>query len=154
MQLGMIGLGRMGANMVRRLQKNGHTCVVYDRSAETVKQLAGEGATGASSLDDFIQKLQKPRAIWLMVPAGVVDASIKDLVSKLESGDILIDGGNSYYIDDIRRAKELQPKGIHYVDVGTHPPQTDHSELHSVCSCKSNCEKKIAERAKKLLEAL
>jgi 6-phosphogluconate dehydrogenase len=119
MQLGMIGLGRMGANMVRRLQKNGHTCVVFDRSAETVKQLAGEGATGASSLDDFVQKLQKPRAIWLMVPAGVVDASIKDLVPKLDSGDILIDGGNSYYIDDIRRAKELQPKGIHYVDVGT-----------------------------------
>jgi len=119
MQLGMIGLGRMGANMVRRLQKNGHTCVVYDRSAETVKQLAGEGATGANTLDDFIQKLQKPRAIWLMVPAGVVDASIKDLVPKLDSGDILIDGGNSYYIDDIRRAKELQPKGIHYVDVGT-----------------------------------
>src|SRR6267143_5472108 len=119
MQLGMIGLGRMGANMVRRLQKNGHTCVVYDRSAETVKQLAGEGATGANSLDDFIQKLQKPRAIWLMVPAGVVDASIKDLLPKLASGDILIDGGNSYYIDDIRRAKELQPKGIHYVDVGT-----------------------------------
>jgi 6-phosphogluconate dehydrogenase len=119
MQLGMIGLGRMGANMVRRLQKNGHTCVVFDRSAETVKQLAGEGATGATSLDDFIQKLQKPRAIWLMVPAGVVDASIKDLVPKLDSGDILIDGGNSYYIDDIRRAKELQPKGMHYVDVGT-----------------------------------
>jgi 6-phosphogluconate dehydrogenase len=119
MQLGMIGLGRMGANMVRRLQKNGHTCVVFDRTAETVKQLAGEGATGATSLDDFIQKLQKPRAIWLMVPAGVVDASIKDLVPKLDSGDILIDGGNSYYIDDIRRAKELQPKGIHYVDVGT-----------------------------------
>jgi len=119
MQLGMIGLGRMGANMVRRLQKNGHTCVVFDRSAETVKQLAGEGATGATSLDDFIQKLQKPRAIWLMVPAGVVDASIKDLVPKLDSDDILIDGGNSYYIDDIRRAKELQPKGIHYVDVGT-----------------------------------
>ncbi len=119
MQLGMIGLGRMGANMVRRLQKNGHSCVVFDRSAETVKQLAGEGATGANSLDDFIQKLQKPRAIWLMVPAGVVDASIKDLVPKLDSGDILIDGGNSYYIDDIRRAKELQPKGIHYVDVGT-----------------------------------
>src|SRR6266404_3982355 len=119
MQLGMIGLGRMGANMVRRLQKNGHTCVVYDRSAETVKQLAGEGATGAKSLDDFIQKLQKPRAIWLMVPAGVVGASIKDLLPKLESDDILIDGGNSYYIDDIRRAKELQAKGIHYVDVGT-----------------------------------
>jgi 6-phosphogluconate dehydrogenase len=119
MQLGMIGLGRMGANMVRRLQKNGHACVVYDRSEETVKQLAAEGATGANSLDDFIQKLQKPRAIWLMVPAGVVDASIKDLVPKLDSGDILIDGGNSYYIDDIRRAKELQRKGIHYVDVGT-----------------------------------
>ena len=119
MQLGMIGLGRMGANMVRRLQKNGHTCVVYDRSAETVKQLAGEGAIGANSLDDFVQKLQKPRAIWLMVPAGVVDSSIKELAPKLASGDILIDGGNSYYIDDIRRANELKAKGIHYVDVGT-----------------------------------
>jgi 6-phosphogluconate dehydrogenase len=119
MQLGMIGLGRMGANMVRRLVKNGHTCVVYDRTPATVQQLAGEGATGSSSLDDFVQKLQKPRAIWLMVPAGVVDASIKDLLPKLESGDILIDGGNSYYIDDIRRAKELKAKGIHYVDVGT-----------------------------------
>src|SRR5947208_1960691 len=119
MQLGMIGLGRMGANMVRRLKNNGHTCVVYDRSAETVKQLAGEGATGANSLDEFVQKLQKPRAIWLMVPAGVVDASIKELLPKLESGDILIDGGNSYYIDDIRRAKELSAKNIHYVDVGT-----------------------------------
>jgi 6-phosphogluconate dehydrogenase len=119
MQLGMIGLGRMGANMVRRLVKNGHTCVVYDRTPATVQQLAGEGATGSSSLDDFVQKLQKPRAIWLMVPAGVVDASIKDLLAKLESGDILIDGGNSYYIDDIRRAKELKTKGIHYVDVGT-----------------------------------
>ena len=119
MQLGMIGLGRMGANMVRRLQKNGHTCVVYDRSAETVKQLAGEGAIGANSLDDFVQKLQKPRAIWLMVPAGAVDSSIKELAPKLASGDILIDGGNSYYIDDIRRANELKAKGIHYVDVGT-----------------------------------
>ena len=119
MQLGMIGLGRMGANMVRRLQKNGHQCVVFDRTPATVQQLASEGATGSTSLDDFVQKLQKPRAIWLMVPAAVVDSSIKDLVPKLESGDILIDGGNSYYIDDIRRAKELQPKGIHYVDVGT-----------------------------------
>jgi 6-phosphogluconate dehydrogenase len=119
MQLGMIGLGRMGANMVRRLQKNGHQCVVYDRTPATVQQLAGEGATGATSLDDLVQKLQKPRAIWLMVPAAVVDASIKDLLPKLESGDILIDGGNSYYIDDIRRAKELKPNGIHYVDVGT-----------------------------------
>jgi 6-phosphogluconate dehydrogenase len=119
MQLGMIGLGRMGANMVRRLQKNGHQCVVFDRTPATVQLLAGEGATGSTSLDDFVQKLQKPRAIWLMVPAAVVDASIKDLLPKLESGDILIDGGNSYYIDDIRRAKELKPKGIHYVDVGT-----------------------------------
>src|SRR5246500_3633581 len=119
MQLGMIGLGRMGANMVRRLKKNGHTCVVYDRSADSVKQLAAEGATGANSLDDFVQKLQKPRAIWLMVPAAVVDASIAELLPKLDAGDILIDGGNSYYIDDTRRAKELKPKSIHYVDVGT-----------------------------------
>ena len=119
MQLGMIGLGRMGANMVRRLQKNGHQCVVFDRTPATVQQLAGEGATGSNSLDDFVQKLQKPRAIWLMVPAAVVDASIRDLLPKLEAGDILIDGGNSYYIDDIRRAQELKPKGIHYVDVGT-----------------------------------
>src|SRR5579859_1368462 len=119
MQLGMIGLGRMGANMVRRLQKNGHKCVVYDRSAESVKLLAGEGATGTASLDEFVNKLQKPRAIWLMVPAAVVDATLQDLTSKLQSGDILIDGGNSYYIDDIRRAKELAEKGIHYVDVGT-----------------------------------
>jgi 6-phosphogluconate dehydrogenase len=119
MQLGMIGLGRMGANMVRRLQKNGHKCVVYDRSADSVKQLEGEGATGATSLDDFVKKLQKPRAIWLMVPAAVVDASLHDLLVKLEAGDIVIDGGNSYYIDDIRRAKELSAKGIHYCDVGT-----------------------------------
>ncbi|HET7105364.1 MAG TPA: decarboxylating 6-phosphogluconate dehydrogenase [Candidatus Acidoferrum sp.] len=119
MQLGMIGLGRMGANMVRRLIKNGHQCVVYDRSPESVKQLTGEGATGSTSIDDFIGKLQKPRAIWLMVPAAVVDATIADLAPKLSKDDILIDGGNSYYIDDIRRAKELAPKGIHYVDVGT-----------------------------------
>src|SRR5258706_9570011 len=119
MQLGMIGLGRMGANMVRRLQKNGHKCVVYDRSAESVKQLEGEGATGATSLDDFVKKLQKPRAVWLMVPAAVVDASLHDLVGKLEKDDVVIDGGNSYYIDDIRRAKELSSKGIHYCDVGT-----------------------------------
>jgi 6-phosphogluconate dehydrogenase len=119
MQLGMIGLGRMGANMVRRLQKGGHKCVVYDRSADSVKQLSSEGSTGSSSLDDFAKKLSKPRAIWLMVPAGVVDATLRDLAPKLESGDIVIDGGNSYYIDDIRRAKELSPKGIHYVDVGT-----------------------------------
>src|SRR5437763_3779885 len=108
MQLGMIGLGRMGANMVRRLQKSGHQCVVYDRTPATILQLASEGATGASSVDDFVRKLQKPRAIWLMVPAAVVDNSIKELLPKLDSGDILIDGGNSYYVDDIRRAKELQ----------------------------------------------
>jgi 6-phosphogluconate dehydrogenase len=119
MQLGMIGLGRMGANMVRRLEKDGHKCVVYDRSPDSVKQLAGEGATGSSSTDDFIAKLQTPRAIWLMVPAAVVDATIASLLPKLEKDDILIDGGNSYYIDDIRRAKELAPRGIHYVDVGT-----------------------------------
>ena len=115
----MIGLGRMGANMVRRLIKDGHQCVVYDRSADTVKQLATEKATGASSLADFVQKLNQPRAIWLMVPAAVVDQSIAELLPLLEAGDILIDGGNSYYVDDIRRAKELATKGIHYVDVGT-----------------------------------
>jgi 6-phosphogluconate dehydrogenase len=119
MQLGMIGLGRMGANMVRRLQKNGHQCVVYDRSAESVKQLAGEGAAGSASLDDFVKKLQKPRAVWLMVPAGAVDATLRELAGKLASSDIVIDGGNSYYVDDIRRAKELAAKGLHYVDVGT-----------------------------------
>ncbi len=119
MQLGMIGLGRMGANMVRRLLKDGHQCVVYDRSADAVNQLAKEKATGASSLADFVQKLKTPRAIWLMVPAAVVDQSIADLLPLLEAGDILIDGGNSYYVDDIRRAKELAKKGLHYVDVGT-----------------------------------
>jgi 6-phosphogluconate dehydrogenase len=119
MQLGMIGLGRMGANMVRRLIKAGHQCVVYDRSPEAVKELVKDKATGSDSLADFIKKLSKPRAVWLMVPAGVVDHSIADLSSLLEPGDILIDGGNSYYIDDIRRAKELASKNIHYVDVGT-----------------------------------
>jgi 6-phosphogluconate dehydrogenase len=119
MQLGMIGLGRMGANMVRRLEKNGHQCVIYDRTPATVDALAKEGATGASSIDDFVKKLAKPRAVWLMVPAGVVDATLHELTSKLDVGDIVIDGGNSYYIDDIRRAKELSAKGIHYVDVGT-----------------------------------
>src|ERR1700757_1229840 len=119
MQLGMIGLGRMGANMVRRLQKAGHQCVVYDRSAEAVKQLSAEGATASTTVDEFVAKLQKPRAIWLMVPAAVVDTTIAELVPKLSKDDILIDGGNSYYIDDIRRAKELSAKGIHYVDVGT-----------------------------------
>src|ERR1700759_4154926 len=119
MQLGMIGLGRMGANMVRRLEKNGHQCVVFDRTQATVDALAKEGATGSSSIDDFIKKLNKPRAIWLMVPAAVVDGTLHELSSKLDVGDIIIDGGNSYYIDDIRRAKELSAKGIHYVDCGT-----------------------------------
>src|SRR5207342_3625501 len=119
MQLGMIGLGRMGANMVRRLIKGGHQCVVFDMFPKAVEELAKEKAIGASSLADFVKKLAKPRAVWLMVPAAVVDKSIADLLPLLESGDILIDGGNSYYIDDIRRAKELTPKGIHYVDVGT-----------------------------------
>ena len=119
MQLGMVGLGRMGANMVRRLMKAGHNCVVFDMSQKSVAELAGEGATGSSSIQDFIGKLQKPRAIWLMIPAAVVDSTIAEIAPHLEAGDILIDGGNSYYIDDIRRAKDLQPKGIHYVDVGT-----------------------------------
>jgi len=119
MQLGMIGLGRMGANMVRRLIGGGHDCVVFDMSPKAVAQLAKEKAVGASSLADFVKKLAKPRAVWLMVPAAVVDRTIADLLPLLEKGDILIDGGNSYYVDDIRRAKELTPKGIHYVDVGT-----------------------------------
>src|SRR5256712_11050643 len=118
-QLGMIGLGRMGANMVRRLLKDGHQCVVFDRSPKAVQELTQEKAVGASSLADFVKKLETPRAVWLMVPAAVVDKSIADLLPLLEKGDILIDGGNSYYIDDIRRAKELASKGIHYVDVGT-----------------------------------
>jgi 6-phosphogluconate dehydrogenase len=119
MQLGMIGLGRMGANMVRRLIKGGHECVVYDVSPKSVEALAKEKAVGSSSLQDFVKKLAKPRAVWLMVPAAVVDKTIEELVSLLEAGDILIDGGNSYYVDDIRRAKALAPKKIHYVDVGT-----------------------------------
>jgi 6-phosphogluconate dehydrogenase len=119
MQLGMIGLGRMGANMVRRLMKAGHKCVVYDVTAAAVDSLAKEGATGAKSIEDFVSKLDKPRAIWLMVPAAYVDSTIEQLAPKLEKGDILIDGGNSYYRDDVDRQKKLQPKGIHYVDVGT-----------------------------------
>jgi len=118
-QLGMIGLGRMGANMVRRLLKNGHECVVYDRSTDAVSGLSGEGATGSDSVAAFVAKLSKPRAIWLMVPAGVVDSSIADLLPLLEAGDILIDGGNSYYVDDIKRAAELREKQVEYVDVGT-----------------------------------
>jgi 6-phosphogluconate dehydrogenase len=119
MQLGMIGLGRMGANMVRRLMKAGHECVVWDMNPASVKGLAAEGASGADSLDAFVAKLKPPRAVWLMVPAGVVDASVGQLAATLQKDDVLIDGGNSYYIDDIRRQNDLRPKGIHYVDVGT-----------------------------------
>jgi 6-phosphogluconate dehydrogenase len=119
MQLGMIGLGRMGANMVRRLIRDGHDCVAYDVFPQAVEALAKENAVGAKSLKEFVQKLSKPRAIWLMVPAAVVDKTIAELTPLLNEGDILIDGGNSYYIDDIRRAKNLTPTGIHYVDVGT-----------------------------------
>jgi 6-phosphogluconate dehydrogenase len=119
MQLGMIGLGRMGSNMVKRLLHHDQECVVYDVHAAAVDPLVKEGATGAASLDEFLAKLKPPRAIWLMVPAAVVDATIDKLADRLEKGDILIDGGNSYYHDDIRRAVALKPKGIHYVDVGT-----------------------------------
>ena len=119
MQLGMIGLGRMGANMVRRLIRKGHSCVVFDRSSKAVADLVRDHAIGADSLIDLVKKLEKPRAVWLMVPAAVVDQTIADLLPHLEAGDILIDGGNSYYVDDIKRAKDLAPKQIHYVDVGT-----------------------------------
>jgi len=119
MQLGMIGLGRMGANMVHRLLAGGHQCVVFDRSPKAVEELARARAVGASSIADLVKKLETPRAVWLMVPAAAVDATIEDLVPLLAPGDILIDGGNSYYVDDIRRAQELGRKGIHYVDVGT-----------------------------------
>jgi len=119
MQLGMIGLGRMGGNMVRRLIKGGHECVVFDRSQKAVAELAKEKAVGSASIQDFAKKLNKPRAVWMMVPAAVVDETISGIIPYLEAGDILIDGGNSYYVDDIRRAKDLATKGIHYVDVGT-----------------------------------
>jgi len=119
MQLGMIGLGRMGANMVRRLMRGGHQCVVWDQNHANVESLAREGAAGALTLDDLLKALQPPRAVWLMIPAAVVDATLAELSARMESGDIVIDGGNSYYIDDIRRAKELDAKGLHYVDVGT-----------------------------------
>ncbi len=119
MQIGMIGLGRMGANMVRRLLRGGHESVVFDRSPKAVDELIHEKAIGAADLQEFVQRLKRPRAVWLMVPAAVVDQTISDLLPYLESGDTIIDGGNSYYIDDIRRAKELASKGIHYVDVGT-----------------------------------
>jgi 6-phosphogluconate dehydrogenase len=119
MQIGMIGLGRMGSNMVRRLIAAGHDCVVFDMAPKAIQDLVKAKATGASSLADLVKKLNKPRAVWMMVPAAVVDRTIADLLPALEKGDILIDGGNSYYVDDIRRAKELAPRGIHYVDVGT-----------------------------------
>jgi 6-phosphogluconate dehydrogenase len=119
MQLGMVGLGRMGANMTRRLIRKGHECVVFDVSPKAVSELVQEKAVGSSSLADMVKKLTKPRAVWLMVPAAIVDKSLAELVASLEPGDILIDGGNSYYVDDIRRAQELAAKKIHYVDVGT-----------------------------------
>jgi len=117
MQLGMIGLGRMGANMVRRLMRNGHQSVVFDRSPEAVQELVREKAVGSASLAEFVGKLEKPLAVWLMVPAAVTDQTIADLLPHLEAGDILIDDGNSRYIDDIRRAKELAPKGLHYTSM-------------------------------------
>ena len=120
MQLGMIGLGRMGANMVRRLMRNGHQCVVFDLSPDSVKELSGEGATGATSLDDFVKKLTKPRVAWVMVPAGdPTEKTVLALAKLMEPGDIIVDGGNSYYKDDVRRAKLVKEKGIHYVDAGT-----------------------------------
>src|ERR1044072_9712511 len=119
MELGMIGLGRMGANMVRRLLKHEHQSIVYDRSVEAVQALVREGAVGSTSLKEFVSKLKTPRAIWLMIPAALVDSTLTELSAIIDSGDIIIDGGNSYYIDDIRRAGDLKNKGIHYVDVGT-----------------------------------
>jgi 6-phosphogluconate dehydrogenase len=119
MQLGMVGLGRMGANMARRLMRKGHECVAFNRTPKAVNELVKENAIGATSLADLVSKLRKPRTVWLMVPAAAVDQTIGDLMNHLKAGDVLIDGGNSYYIDDIRRSKELAPKGIHYVDVGT-----------------------------------
>ncbi len=119
MQMGMIGLGRMGANMVRRLLRGGHQCVVFDVSPKAVADLAKEGAVGAASLEDFAAKLTKPRVSWMMVPAAVVEQTVNDLASRFEPGDIIVDGGNSYYIDDLRRAEALQARGLHYVDSGT-----------------------------------
>ena len=119
MQLGMIGLGRMGANMVQRLLHGGHECVVFDVNPANIKKLANDGAKGVKSLDEFVSRLKPPRAAWLMVPAAAVDQTLHDLAARMQQGDIIIDGGNSHYIDDIRRANELKPKGIHYVDAGT-----------------------------------
>src|SRR5271169_2512240 len=119
MQLGMIGLGRMGANLVRRLMRDGHRCVAYDVNADAVKALAAEGAVGATSLAEFVSKLDKPRNIWIMVPAGIVQSTLDQLVPLLDADDVVIDGGNSYYLDDITRAKALKEHGLHYMDVGT-----------------------------------
>src|ERR671930_2383088 len=119
MQLGMIGLGRMGANIVRRLMRDGHECVVYDVSPDAVAQLESEGSTGSESMDDFVAKLEKPRVAWVMIPAGITGKIVDELAERMESGDVIIDGGNSYYRDDVARAKKLAEKGIHYVDVGT-----------------------------------
>jgi 6-phosphogluconate dehydrogenase len=119
MELGMIGLGRMGTNMVRRLRRAGHQCIVYDLDTKAADALVKEGAVGAGSLEDFAEKLKKPRAVWMMVPAAVVDSTLKTLIPLLDRDDVIVDGGNSYYRDDLRRAAELEPTGIHYVDVGT-----------------------------------
>jgi 6-phosphogluconate dehydrogenase len=119
MKLGMIGLGRMGASLVRRLTKDGHQCVVYDVRAAAVKKVAGRGIRGAASIDELVAKLAKPRAVWVMVPAGVTGKTVEELASRMDTGDIIIDGGNSYYRDDVLRAKALKPRGIHYVDCGT-----------------------------------
>ena len=119
MQVGMVGLGRMGSNMVRRLLKAGHECIVYNRSPEPIRTLVGEGASGAATLVELVRMLRKPRAIWLMVPAAAVEPVLTELTTIIDAGDVLIDGGNSYYHDDIRRASWLRAKGIHYLDVGT-----------------------------------
>src|SRR5262245_24277636 len=119
MQLGMIGLGRMGANMVRRLLRDGHDCVVFDANPANVMSLVDEGATGARSLGELVATLEAPRAVWVMVPAAAVDTVVADLSARLEPGDTIVDGGNSHYVDDIRRARELEARGLHYVDVGT-----------------------------------
>jgi 6-phosphogluconate dehydrogenase len=119
MQLGMIGLGRMGANIVRRLMRDGHDCVVYDVSAESIKTLEGEGATGTPTLEEFVATLERPRVAWVMIPAGITGRTVEDLAALLDEGDVIIDGGNSNYRDDVRRAKKLREQGIHYVDIGT-----------------------------------
>ena len=119
MQLGMVGLGRMGANIVRRLMRDGHECVVFDTNPDSIKQLEGEGATGGFTLEEFVSKLEKPRAVWVMIPAGITGKVVDQIAGLLDEGDIIIDGGNSNYRDDVRRAKKLREQGLHYVDVGT-----------------------------------